>query len=50
MTLHAATVPVFVQFLDALAAILRKAEEHATAKKIAPEVMLGFASRRTCFR
>ncbi len=41
MTLHAATVPVFVQFLDALAAILRKAEEHATAKKIAPEVLLG---------
>ncbi len=41
MSLHAATVPVFVQFLDALSAILRKAEEHATAKKIAPEVMLG---------
>ncbi len=41
MSLHAATVPVFTQSLDALAAILRKAEEHAAAKKIAPEVMLG---------
>lgn len=41
MSLHAACVPVFVQYLDALAAVLRKAEEHAAAKKIAPEVMLG---------
>lgn len=41
MSLHAASVPVFVQFLDALAAVLKKAEAHAEAKKIAPEVMLG---------
>lgn len=41
MSLHAASVPVFAQYLDALAGLLRKAEEHATAKKIAPEVMLG---------
>jgi uncharacterized protein len=41
MSLYAASVPVFVQYLDALAACLRKAEAHAEAKKIAPEVMLG---------
>ncbi len=41
MSLHAASVPVFVQQLDALEAVLRKAEAHAEAKKIAPEVMLG---------
>ncbi len=38
---HAASVPVFTQYLDALAGLLRKAEEHAAARKIAPEVMLG---------
>ena len=41
MSLHAASVPVFTQYLDALAGLLRKAEEHATAKKIAPDVILG---------
>ena len=41
MSLHAATVPVFTQYLDALAGLLRRAEAHAEAKKIAPEVMLG---------
>jgi uncharacterized protein len=41
MSLYAASVPVFAQYLDALAACLRKAEAHAEAKKIAPEVMLG---------
>jgi uncharacterized protein len=41
MSLHAASVPVFAQLLDALSAVLRKAEAHAEAKKIAPEVMLG---------
>jgi uncharacterized protein len=41
MSLYAVSVPVFVQYLDALAACLRKAEAHAEAKKIAPEVMLG---------
>jgi len=41
MSLHAASVAVFAQYLDALAGVLRKAEEHAAAKKIAPEVLLG---------
>jgi hypothetical protein len=41
MSLYAASVPVFAQFLDSLAAILAKAEAHAIEKKIAPEVMLG---------
>jgi uncharacterized protein len=41
MSLHAASVAVFAQYLDSLAVILKKAEAHAEAKKIAPEVMLG---------
>ncbi len=41
MSLYATSVPVFTQFLDALAAFLRKAEAHAETKKIAPEVLLG---------
>jgi uncharacterized protein len=41
MSLHAASVPVFAQMLDALAAVLKKAEAHSEARKIAPEVMLG---------
>ncbi len=41
MSLHAASVPVFAQFLDALAAFLKKAEAYGEAKKIAPDVMLG---------
>ncbi|MGL4636249.1 MAG: DUF1993 domain-containing protein [Beijerinckiaceae bacterium] len=41
MSLHAASVPVFVQMLRALETVLKKAEAHAEAKKIAPEVMLG---------
>ncbi|MGL4242469.1 MAG: DUF1993 family protein, partial [Beijerinckiaceae bacterium] len=41
MSLHAASVPVFCQMLDALEAVLRKAESHAEARKIAPDVMLG---------
>jgi len=41
MSLHAASVAVFAQYLDALSAVLSKAEDHAAAKKIAPEVMLG---------
>jgi uncharacterized protein len=40
-SLHAATVPVFLPMLDALDGILSKAEAHAEARKIAPEVMLG---------
>jgi uncharacterized protein len=41
MSLHAASIAVFAQYLDSLAVILQKAEAHAEAKKIAPEVMLG---------
>jgi hypothetical protein len=41
MSLHAASVPVFIQMLDALAAVLKKAEAHADARKIAPDVILG---------
>jgi uncharacterized protein len=41
MSIHAASVPVFMQMLDALDSILNKAGAHAEAKKIAPEVMLG---------
>jgi uncharacterized protein len=41
MSIHTASVPVFAQFLRALDAVLKKAEAHAEAKKIAPEVMLG---------
>jgi uncharacterized protein len=41
MSLHASSVPVFVQMLDALSAILAKAEAHADTKKIPHEVMLG---------
>jgi len=41
MSLYAASVPVFSQYLDSLSGILAKAEAHATEKKIAPEVMRG---------
>jgi uncharacterized protein len=41
MTLYATSVPVFTQILNALTVCLKKAEDHAEAKKIAPEVMLG---------
>jgi uncharacterized protein len=41
MSLHALSVPVFAQMLDALDAVLAKAEAFAEARKVAPEVMLG---------
>ena len=41
MSLYAASIPVFVQMLKALQALLKKAEANAEARKIAPEVMLG---------
>jgi uncharacterized protein len=41
MSLYAASVPVFAQMLRALENVLKKAEAHAEARKIAPEVMLG---------
>jgi hypothetical protein len=41
MSLYTASVPVFVQMLDSLEGVLKKAEAWAEAKKVAPEVMLG---------
>ncbi len=41
MSLYAASVPVFSQYLDSLSGILAKAEAHAAERKIAPEVLLG---------
>jgi uncharacterized protein len=41
MSLYAASVPVFAQMLRALENVLKKAEAHAEARKIAPDVMLG---------
>ncbi|OQW60244.1 MAG: hypothetical protein A4S14_19060 [Proteobacteria bacterium SG_bin9] len=38
MSTYAASIPVFVQMLNSLSAVLDKAEAHAAAKKIAPEV------------
>lgn len=39
MSIYAASVPVFVQMLNSLSAVLDKTEAHATARKIAPEVL-----------
>jgi uncharacterized protein len=41
MSFYEATVPAFLQILGSLTGILSKAEAHCTAKKIAPEVLLG---------
>jgi hypothetical protein len=41
MSFYDATVPAFLQILGSLTGILTKAEAHCTAKKIAPEVLLG---------
>lgn len=40
VTMYAASVPVYVQMLDALAAMLVKAEAHARARRVAPAVIL----------
>ena len=40
LSMHATSVPVFSQMLRGLSEVLRKAEAHATAKKIGPEVFL----------
>jgi hypothetical protein len=40
ISLYAASVPVFKQMLSSLAAILTKAEQHITAKNIAPDALL----------
>ena len=41
LSMYQASVPVFVQALNNLSAILHKAEAHAQAKKIEPSVLLG---------
>jgi uncharacterized protein len=41
MSFYDATVPAYQQILGALQGILTKAEAHCTAKKIAPEVLIG---------
>lgn len=40
MSLYEASAPAFLQILNSLTAILTKAEAHATAKKIDPDVLL----------
>jgi hypothetical protein len=40
MSFHAATVPAFLQILNALSGLLTKAEAHCETKKIQPEVLL----------
>ena len=40
ISMHQASVPVFIRMLNNLAAILEKAAAHAEAKKIAPTVLL----------
>ena len=40
ISLYSASVPVFQQMLNALSAILNKAEAHATEKKIQPDALL----------
>jgi uncharacterized protein len=40
ISMYAASVPVFQQALNALSGVLSKAEAHATAKNISPEVFL----------
>ena len=40
LSLYAASVPVLKQMIGSLAAILRKAEQHATERKIEPDALL----------
>ena len=40
ISMYAASVPVLTQMLDSLSDVLSKAEAHAVAKNIAPEVLL----------
>ena len=40
ISMYQATVPVMIKALENLAAILAKGEQHAAAKKIAPEVLV----------
>ena len=40
ISMYRACVPVFRQMLDSLAAVLAKAEAHATSRKIEPDALL----------
>lgn len=40
ISMYTASVPVYVQFLTALAGVLKKAEEHCATKKIDPSVLV----------
>lgn len=40
ITMYAASVPVFKQMLNSMSAVLAKAEAHAEAKKIEPQVLV----------
>ena len=40
LSMYQASIPVFIKQLSNLSAILKKAEEHALAKKIEPEVFI----------
>ena len=40
ISMYAASVPVFRQILTSLSAILKKAEDHADAKKLEPDALL----------
>lgn len=42
ITMYQACVPTFVQMLNSLSAVLNKGEAHAAARKIDPQVMLGY--------
>ena len=41
ISMYTASVPVFVQYLTALSVVLKKAADHAAAKKIEPSVLIG---------
>ena len=40
ISMHAASVPLFQQMLGSLAALLEKAQQHATERKIEPDALL----------
>ncbi len=41
ISMYRASIPVFVQYLSALSAILKKAEAYCSTKKIEPSVLVG---------
>jgi len=50
LSMYQASVPVFRRQLDALSAILTKAEEHAEARKLDPAARSPAAFFPTCWR